>query len=166
MSTLSATVAPGPMDDGIPKPIRWLSGTPGEVARMLTLELWPPTLVLMALGALSLLTRYRRAHGRERQQIKWLAYVAVPLLASFVTQLRWDLMGLVEAVYTAVASWAIYIAIGIAVLRHHPYDIDRLINRTVVYGLLTAGGVAVYVTVVSSPRVEDGVEATVPLTLP
>jgi hypothetical protein len=134
VSTLSAAVAPGQMDDGTPNPIRWLSGTPGEVARMLALGLWRPTLLLMAVGALSLLARYRHAHGRQRQQIKWLAYVAVPLLLSFLLQLKWNLMGPVEAAYTVAASWAIYIAIGIAVSRHHLFDIDRLINRTVVYG--------------------------------
>ena len=148
VSTVSAAVAPGEMDDGTPNPIRWLHGAPGEVARAVALGLWRPTLVLMAIGALSLLTRYRHADGRQRQQIKWLAYVAVPLAASFLLQLRWDLIGLLGAVVTAATSWALYIAIGIAVLRHRLYDIDRLINRTVVYGLLTAGGVAVYVAVV------------------
>ena len=148
VSTFSAAVAPGEMDDGTPNPIRWLHGAPGEVARAVALGLWRPTLLLMAIGALSLLTRYRHADGRQRQQIKWLAYVAVPLAVSFILQLRWDLIGLLGAVVTAATSWAIYIAIGIAVLRHRLYDIDRLINRTVVYGLLTAGGVAVYVAVV------------------
>ncbi|HEV3497117.1 MAG TPA: histidine kinase, partial [Actinomycetes bacterium] len=144
----STAVAPGPMDDGTPNPIRWLHGSPGEVARTVALGLWRPTLLLMAIGALSLLARYRHTDGRQRQQIKWLAYAAVPLALSFLVQLRWDLIGLLGAVVTAATSWAIYIAIGIAVLRHHLYDIDRLINRTVVYGLLTAGGVAVYVAVV------------------
>jgi hypothetical protein len=147
VGTLTTAVAPG--IDGFPNPIFWLPGTPGEVAGVLAVELWRLNLLLMGLGALSVLARYRRARGRQRQQVKWLAYVAVPLLASFaLLLLRWDAIGLLGAVYIAAASWAIYLAIGIAVLRHHLYDIDRLINRTLVYGLLSvllalvyAGGV-------------------------
>ena len=144
--TLSTAVAPVVI--GMPNPIFWLYGTSGEVARVLAIALGWPNLLLMALGALSVLARYRRARGRQRQQAKWLAYVTVPLLASFVLQLRWDAIGLLGAVYIATAMWAIYIAIGIAILRHHLYDIDRIINRTLVYGLLSvllalvyAGGV-------------------------
>jgi hypothetical protein len=114
------------------------------VAGILAVRLWWPNLLLMGLGTLSVLARYRRARGRQRQQAKWLAYVAVPLLASFVLLLRWALIGLAGAVYIAAAFWAIYLAIGIAVLRHHLYDIDRLINRTLVYGVLTVALALVY----------------------
>jgi hypothetical protein len=125
--TLTAAVAPS--IDGTPNPIFWLPGAPGEVAGILAVELWRPHLLLMGLGALSVLARYRRARGRQRQQVKWLAYVAVPMLASFALLFRWA-------------------AIGIAILRDRLYDIDRLIDRTLVYGLLSvllalvsAGGV-------------------------
>jgi hypothetical protein len=145
---LSAAVAPGPMVEGTPNPISWLSGTPGALARTLAIELEWPLRLILALSALSLLARLRHARGRERQQTKWLAYVALLLAASLVVELIWHPIGLVGAVYIAAALWAIYVAIGIAVLRHHLYDIDRLINRTLVYGLLTvllalvyAGGV-------------------------
>jgi hypothetical protein len=144
--TLATAVAPG--IDGFPNPIFWLAGTPGEVAGILAVEMWRPYLLVMALGALSVLARYRHARGRQRQQVKWLAYVAGPLLASLVLLIRWNPIGLLGSVYIAAAFWAIYLSIGIAVLRHHLYDIDRLINRTLVYGLLTvllalvyAGGV-------------------------
>jgi hypothetical protein len=133
--TLATVVAPGFL--GMPNPIFWLPGPPGEVAVVLADRLWWVNLLFTALGALSVLARYRRARGRERQQVKWLAYVVVPLLASLMVLVRWELIGLLGAVYIAAVLWAIYLAIGIAVLRHHLYDIDRLINRTLVYGLLT-----------------------------
>ena len=112
------------------------------------------------MGALSLVARLRQARGRQRQQVKWLAYAAVLLAAALVPELIWHPIalsrilhvwhpiGLVRAIPIAIALWAVYLAIGIAIFRHRLYDIDRLINRTVVYGLLTAGGVGVYIAVV------------------
>jgi two-component system, NarL family, sensor kinase len=161
--TLSTAVAPGPMIDDTPNPFDWLwrYDLPAELARWLAIMLEWPVVLLIAAGALSLLVRLRRAGGRERQQIKWLAYAGVLWTASLVAGLivhpieltvrdafRWHPTGLVRTVPVALALWAVYVAIGIAVLRHRLYDIDRLINRTLVYGLLTAGGVGVYVAVV------------------
>jgi two-component system NarL family sensor kinase len=158
--TLAWAVAPGPMIDGTPNPFSWLTGIPAQLTIWLANELVWAVLLLMAVGALSLLARLRHARGRQRQQVKWLAYAAVPVTAALVPVLIshpvglqsvffWHPVGLVRAVLIALAQWAVYLAIGIAVLRHRLYDIDRLINRTVVYGLLTAGGVGVYVAVVT-----------------
>jgi hypothetical protein len=114
----------------------------------------------LAAGALSVVARLRQARGQQRQQVKWLAYAAVFLAAALVPQLVWHRIelggdasswhpsGLVRTIPIAAAWWGVYLAIGIAIFRHRLYDIDRLINRTVVYGLLTAGGVGVYVAVV------------------
>jgi two-component system, NarL family, sensor kinase len=158
--TLSAAVAPGPMIDGTPNPFSWLIGMSAELARWLAIELVWPVLFLTALGALSLLARLRHARGRQRQQVKWLSYAAVLLTAALVPELiwhpiglvrtygPWHPIGLVRTIPVTIALWAVYLAIGIAVFRHRLYDIDRLINRTLVYGLLTAGGVGVYVAVV------------------
>jgi two-component system NarL family sensor kinase len=160
--TLANGVAPGLMIDGTPNPLNvlWRYAVPAELARWLATELALPVQLLLAVGALALVARLRHARGRQRQQVKWLAYAAVILAPALVAQLVWhsvELMraseiwhptGLVRTIPVALAFWAVYLAIGIAILRHRLYDIDRLINRTVVYGLLTAGGVGVYVAVV------------------
>ena len=152
---LSTAVAPGPMIvEGSPNPfdLLWRYDLPNQLVRWLADELVWPVLLLLAVGALSLLARLRQARGRQRQQVKWLAYaavlLAVLLIAALVPVLTWDSIGLLRAVLIAIGLWAVYLAIGIAILRYRLYDIDRLINRTLVYGLLTAGGVGVYVAVV------------------
>jgi hypothetical protein len=106
--------------------------------------------VLFAAAALSLFIRLRRAVGVERQQLKWLAYAAgvfavmvVLLIISIAIDTpRW--YEWVANVIFIVVTPSVPIAIGIAILRYRLYDIDLLINRTLVYGSLTAMLVAVY----------------------
>jgi hypothetical protein len=96
------------------------------------------------LSAVSLLLRFRRARGLQRQQLKWLAYgggfLAAYILLDMISQVP---PGLVDALIEALTFGALYVGVGMAVLRYRLYDIDRLINRTLVYGLLTVllGGV-------------------------
>jgi hypothetical protein len=92
-------------------------------------------LLLLSLVAaiLSLVIRFRRSHGIERQQLKWFTYAGglvllVPLSAFLLPSLG-------NTPYVLVI--ALPIAVGIAILRYRLYDIDRLINRTLVFGLLT-----------------------------
>jgi hypothetical protein len=108
-------------------------------------------LVLAALlGALlSLVVRLVRSRGEERQQIKW--FVAAAVLGFFVlfgisllsSELGVGLGGLGNWIWAVVGA-SLPIAIGIAVLRYRLYEIDLIINRTLVYGTLTATLVAVY----------------------
>ena len=106
-------------------------------------------LVLMILTAVvgfaSLVIRFRRSRGEERQQLKWFTYAGalLPLavLGDFLPAPVGNFVFAVPIVFLAVAA-------GIAVLRYRLYDIDRLINRTLVYGLLTALLAGVYVLVV------------------
>jgi hypothetical protein len=92
--------------------------------------------VLLAAG--SLVLRFRRARGQQRQQFKWLAYgaafTAALLILGLVGQ---EPTRLVQAALEALSYAALYGGVAIAVLRYRLYDIDRLINRTLVYGLLT-----------------------------
>jgi len=96
--------------------------------------------------------RYRYAAGTERQQIKWFAYAAAVQALVFVVSLVVDdLLGvaaslpdMVWVAFNNVPFVIVYVAIGVAVLKYRLYDIDLLINRTLVYGSLTATLVAVY----------------------
>src|SRR5215204_6742006 len=92
------------------------------------------------LSALSLVVRYHRASGVERQQLKWVALAAVLSAGLIVAdQLRLDrLLGGTLWNLLGIASLAgLYVAVGIAILKHRLYDIDIIINRTLVYGSLT-----------------------------
>jgi hypothetical protein len=107
-------------------------------------------LTLLLLAASSQLVRLRRARGIEQQQIKWFAYaVVIASSGSILTYVipvavgaLWlDLVGYVPFVIGVVS---VPISMGIAILRYRLYDIDLLINRTLVYGSLTAMLVALY----------------------
>ena len=124
------------------------------VLRMLEVG-WSAALALAIVGAVaSLLVRFRGADGRQRQQLKWVFYGAVMLLlAEVVAPLgSLALVGQVEpgviAIAEAIAAPWLAITIGIAILRHRLYDIDALISRSLVYVLLTAAVVGLYVLVV------------------
>jgi hypothetical protein len=96
---------------------------------------------LLAAGV-SLVVRLRRARGEQRQQLKWVAYAAalagtVWAGSTFVFLLFGVRAGVVSALIIC-GLLAIPIAACIAILKYRLYDIDRLINRTLVYGLLTA----------------------------
>ena len=114
----------------------------------------PVESVLYALGivaAASLFGRMRRARGVQRQQIKWFAYATVVLVGGVVldftvseaTGVQW--LGKIGFVLRMVGLAGLPMAIGIAVLRYRLYNIDRIINRTFVYGALTATLLTVYV---------------------
>jgi hypothetical protein len=94
-------------------------------------------LLLGCTGAavVSLVLRFRRSQGVERQQLKWFTYAGVLGFAWLVVDPVLPDVALVQLVPVAA---------GIAVLRYRLYDIDRLINRTLVYGLLTALLAGVY----------------------
>jgi hypothetical protein len=90
--------------------------------------------VVSFLAALvSLVLRWRRAWGNEREQLKWVAFAAgLALVANIGFQvLRLPGLGLVGVALVPVGA-------AVAILRHRLYDIDRIISRTVAYGLLTA----------------------------
>jgi hypothetical protein len=90
----------------------------------------------------SVVVRFRRSRGVERQQMKWFLYAAALLLLVPVSQ---PLSPIVESVVSAGVFIALPTAVGVAVLRYRLYGIDLVINRTLVYGSLTATLALVYV---------------------
>ena len=108
-------------------------------------------MVSLLVGALSLVVRFRRARGVERLQLRWLAYAAalaaglllIALFAGF-------LLAKDEVVFVSLALGValLPLATGAAILRYRLYDLDRIISRTLAYGLLTVllgGGYALVV---------------------
>ncbi|MDQ3436467.1 MAG: hypothetical protein M3491_03855 [Actinomycetota bacterium] len=92
----------------------------------------------MVASAVSLIVRMRRAGSEQRQQIKWLAYGGAVVVGTiFVGGLVIPWSVPVSIVIMSVALLGLPVFTGIAIVRYHLYDIDLLINRTLVYGSLT-----------------------------
>ncbi|HSL01875.1 MAG TPA: hypothetical protein VK869_16175 [Rubrobacteraceae bacterium] len=140
---------------GVLGPIENPLGTEG-LAGPYRLLFFGMTLALTGAAVLAVLVRLRRSRGVERQQVKWFAYAAAAYFVAsslaymvprvFDTPAWFDRVGF--ALNVAFVP-AIPVAIGIAILRYRLYDIDLIINRTLVYGSLTAvlGGLY-FVTIV------------------
>ena len=112
----------------------------------------PLLLVLVVISAAALFDRLRRADSDERQQLKWFAFAGALVLLSFLIQaasrFEASLVGPAE-LFATLAVTALPVAVGVAILRYRLYDIDLIINRTVVYVLLTAVLAGVYTAVVA-----------------
>ena len=158
--SLSILLTPGPLDalGGVRNPFG-LEGRPWVADALKAGRLL--LLLCFLASALSLVLRFRRSGGEERQQIKWIAfaasffglvYLAATIGAVFVRDIALDVTGgtptplwlqlLQDAV--SLSSVGISIAIGFAVLKYRLYDIEVIINRTLVYGALTAMLALVY----------------------
>jgi len=143
--TIMAALSPGP---GVGLSIRNPFGI--ESLPNLNEQLQALMFVLIFLASASLVVRLLHARGVERQQIKWVAYAgALGAGASLPTytvleavDIRW--LHMVGYVAALVGILGVPTAVGIAITRYRLYEIDLLINRTLVYGTLTAMLVAVY----------------------
>jgi hypothetical protein len=141
VGAISAAFSPGAINVGLeliqnPLGIESLPNTYQPVQALLL------TLGLVAVA--SLFVRLRRARGLERQQIKWYVYagalVAGGSILTYTISETIDVLWLERAGYVLVLIGLLGtpIAMGIAILRYRLYEIDLIINRTLVYGLLTA----------------------------
>jgi cytochrome b subunit of formate dehydrogenase len=115
----------------------------------------PLSILAVVLPAIALVARYWRSRGVERQQLKWfvssgalvaLGSILISVVLDFFEEesFRSQLLLTVFFAFITLALCGIPISIGAAILRYHLYEIDLLINRTLVYAVLTATLVAVY----------------------
>jgi hypothetical protein len=113
-----------------------LTVIPDEEAGLLGAVLFGVLACCAVAALVSLILRFRRSRGVERQQLKWFTYAAA-LAILFQAVPTPQPEGAVHDVLFGLTVAFIPVAAGIAVLRYRLYDIDRVINRTLVYGLLT-----------------------------
>ena len=139
LAFVGGALAPGPIEElGIDNPLG-LAGPAGDVASVLTivgvlLHWWslPPAAVCVIL-------RFRSSRGVERQQMRWVAAGAAGAVAGLLLALPGGL-GIAPDFVSHIIYPALLcppVAIGVAVLRYRLYDLDRVISRTLTYGLLT-----------------------------
>jgi hypothetical protein len=141
LHALQPTITLQNRDYTIPNPIG-LAGVPDPDDSPVGAVLYGIFLVCGVAAMVSVVVRFRRAQGVERQQLKWFTFaVVLAVLAQPVTDYLFPGIG---SVVFGVSVALVPIAAGIAILRYRLYDIDRLINRTLVYGLLTALLAGVY----------------------
>jgi hypothetical protein len=120
---------------GIDSPVVGMVGVAGSIVAVGS----------MVASAVSLIVRLRRAGSEQRQQIKWLAYggaVMVGGVCAGALAIPWNVP--LSITIMSVSLLGLPLFTGIAIVRHHLYDIDILINRTLVYATLTATLTLVY----------------------
>jgi hypothetical protein len=120
-------------------------GVLGKDTAELLLGMWIAGLLALVVAcAVALFVRYRRANDTEREQIKWLLYACAVFLVVYVSGFvsgfggTASLGGYIWGIFFGLSVMTLPAAIGIAILRYRLYDIDVVINRTLVYGALTA----------------------------
>lgn len=110
-------------------------------------------LVTIGASITALILRYVRGGATRRRQINWLMVAAMILLLDGVTVSLFETDALWREVLSSISFYAIPLAMAVAILRYRLYEIDRIINRALVYGVLTlvlAGGYWISVLILQS----------------
>ena len=141
------TTAPGKLDPPFEAFENPLALTDSESYLAIAWVLIGACLVAIAAAAVSLLRRFRRSRGEERQQFKWFAASAGLLLLTLPFSAIFNWSGVAGAIF-GIALIALPISVGIAILRYRLYELDVIIRRTLVYGGLSALLAGLYFAIV------------------
>jgi hypothetical protein len=139
--------APGPLEDypRVDNPIA-IGGAAGDALGVFQ-GVGFPFFALAAIGSMaSLVVRFRRSHGVERQQLKWMAAAAALVVAAWLVNAFFDqVLGEDISLILPLALLALPAAATTAILRYRLYDLGLVVNRTLVYGALTATLAGAYI---------------------
>ena len=153
---------PGPLEDTpeLDNPL----GVNNGLAEVLQTIGFVAAFVAIVGSGVSLVVRFRRASGAEREQLKWLAYAgAIVAVTVAVAVAVYDVVGASAANAAIMISvLTLPAAIGIAIVRHQLYDVNVVISRTLAYALLTVTLAAAYGAVSLALGVLAGSGSTVP----
>jgi hypothetical protein len=140
IGVILATIAPWRLDDGFrtPNPFA-IPGVSSDVSDVGGGLAALGAFMLIAIAVLAVVARYRRSAGVERAQQKWFVLSIVAMAVAFPFSYATDIGPAQLIDFASILTGALVpIAIGIAILRYHLFEIDRIVSRTIAYGLMTA----------------------------
>jgi len=153
--SLAVLLLPGPMGDP-ENPVNPLTDwtetfSPDVIEILRAIESIGTASILLAcgMGIVAIVVRFRRSHGDQRQQLKWFLAAMVPAAILLPLSLnpevveRFPLVSILSVATLPIAA----VTIALAILRYRLYDIDRIISRTIAYGLITALLVGIFLLV-------------------
>jgi hypothetical protein len=148
MVAFGDALAPRPLDVFAPmdNPVG-IGGVAGDLAVAMEKIGTYLSLACVLLAAASLIVRLVRARGEERQQLKWFAFAAAVMIGGFSAAFLLQFSARINEIGWLLGFLGFFffpVAVGIAILRYRLYEIDIIINRTLVYGTLTAILLGVY----------------------
>ncbi len=158
LAIVSSILSPTKVTDA-PIPIQNPTGVEGFPAGSIGGTVWIGLLLALASGIAAVIVRYRRSTGEERQQIRWLAYVAITavivlLVALAMTIVVGESFGSTFAGQAlaltgfALVGIGVPVAMGVAILKYRLYDLDIVVKKAVVFGIVAVFITAVYLALV------------------
>jgi hypothetical protein len=150
---INVTLPTYPSGVDVPNPYALPIFAESSILVGLTIPMWITLFIATGVVGASLVARFRASSGMERLQYRWLAWALVlvgigSLVWALLTSVLVLDLGLLPALVVAVTYPAIPIAVVVAVLRYRLYEIDRLVSRTLGWGIATAAVVAMFVVAV------------------
>ncbi len=144
-STVILATAPWDLlQAGVPAENPFGIGSAWTVFEAAAFPMFAVGMVLAFLSVYSVIMRYRHAEGEQRQQLKWFGYAGALSITVLLFPPITPAVGDALTILQIAAILLLPAATGVAILRHRLYDIDAVINRTLVYGALTASLALVY----------------------